>query len=147
MTHRVGSRNRKWCFIIYPTFKENKRPNWPHIVHLSTIGQGGHLVFHIGPKNANLAKDVEILFPLKFHWIPFHGFRDVENVSANQRPCGHLVFRSARKNTNLVEDVKILLPVKIRWIPVSGLKREVENGSANQMPSCFFRSAQKTQSW
>ena len=41
----------------------------------------------IGPKNTDLVKDVEILLPVKFHWIPFSGFREkVQNVSANQRP-------------------------------------------------------------
>ena len=50
-------------------------------------GQGGHLVFPIGPKNTNLVVDVEILLPVKFRLIPFSGFRgEVENVSANQRP-------------------------------------------------------------
>ena len=50
-------------------------------------GQGGHLVFPIGPKNTNLVEDVEIVLPVKFRWIPFSGFRgEVENVSANQRP-------------------------------------------------------------
>ena len=49
-------------------------------------GQGGHLVFPIGPKNTNLVEDVAILLPIKFRWIPFSGFRgEVENVSANQR--------------------------------------------------------------
>ena len=50
-------------------------------------GQGGHLVFPIGPKNTNLVEDVEILLPMKFRWILFSGYRgEVENVSANQRP-------------------------------------------------------------
>ena len=50
-------------------------------------GQGGHLVFPIGPKNTNLVEDIEILLPVKFRWIPFSDFREVvENVSANQRP-------------------------------------------------------------
>ena len=50
-------------------------------------GQGGHLFLPIGPKNTNLVEDVEILLPIKFHSIPFSGFRgEVENVSANQRP-------------------------------------------------------------
>ena len=50
-------------------------------------GQGGHLIFSIGPKNTNLVEGVEILLPIKFCWIPFSGFRgEVENVSANQRP-------------------------------------------------------------
>ena len=49
--------------------------------------QGGHLAFPIGLKNTNLVEEVEILLPVKFHWIPFSGFRgEVENVSANQRP-------------------------------------------------------------
>ena len=48
--------------------------------------QGGHLVFPMGPKT-NLVEDVEILLPVKFHQIPFSGFRgEVQNVSANQRP-------------------------------------------------------------
>ena len=29
-------------------------------------GQGGHLVFPIGPKNTNLVEDIEILLPVKF---------------------------------------------------------------------------------
>ena len=50
-------------------------------------GQGGHLVFLIGPKNTNLVEDVKILLPVKFRWIPFSDFRgEVENVSANQKP-------------------------------------------------------------
>ena len=30
-------------------------------------GQGGHLIFPIGPKNTNLVEDVEILLHVKFH--------------------------------------------------------------------------------
>ena len=65
-------------------------------------GQGGHLVFPIGPKNTNLVEGVKILIPVKFRWIPFSGFREeVENISANQRPGGHLVFPIGPKNTKL----------------------------------------------
>ena len=50
-------------------------------------GQGGHLVFPIGPKNTNLVEHIEILLPVKFLPIRFSGFRgEVKNVSANQRP-------------------------------------------------------------
>ena len=50
-------------------------------------GQGGHLVFPIGPKNTNLVEYIKILLPVKFRWILFSGFRgEDENVSANQRP-------------------------------------------------------------
>ena len=56
-------------------------------------GQGGHLVFTMGPKNTNLVEDIEILLPVKFRWIPFSGFREeVENVSAN-RPEKHKLGR------------------------------------------------------
>ena len=49
-------------------------------------GQGGHLVFPIGPKNTNLVEGVGILLPVNFCLIPFSSFRgEVENVSANQR--------------------------------------------------------------
>ena len=47
-------------------------------------GQGGHLVFPIGPKNTNFVEDVGILLPVKLCWIPLSGFREVENISANQ---------------------------------------------------------------
>ena len=46
-------------------------------------GQGGHLVFPIGPKNTNLVEDVKILLPVKFGWIPFSSIRgEVENVKS-----------------------------------------------------------------
>ena len=38
-------------------------------------GRGVHLVFLISPKNTKLVKDVEILLPIKFRWIPFSVFR------------------------------------------------------------------------
>ena len=69
-------------------------------------GWGGHLVFLISPKNTNWVKGVEILLPVKLHWIPFSGFREeVENVSANQRPGRPSFFPIGPKNKNLVEDI------------------------------------------
>ena len=110
-------------------------------------GQGGHLIFPIGPKNTNLVEDVEILLPVKFRWIPFSGFRgEVENVSANQRPGRPSCFSDRPKNTKLVEDIEILLPIKYRWILFSGFRGEVENVSANQrpgQPSCFSNQPEK----
>ena len=38
------------------------------------------------PENTNLPEDIEILLLIKFRWILYRGFREVENVSANQRP-------------------------------------------------------------
>ena len=115
------------------------------------IGQGGHLVFPICPKNTNFVEDFEIFLPVKFRCRPFSGFRgDVENVSANQRPGRPSCFSDRPEKKNLVEDVEILLPVKFCWIPFSGFRGEVENVSANQRPgwpSLFFRSARKTLTW
>ena len=49
--------------------------------------QRGHFVFSIHPKNTNLVEEVEILLPVKFRGILISRFRkEVENVSANQRP-------------------------------------------------------------
>ena len=79
-------------------------------------GQGGHLVFPIGPKNTNLVEDVEILLPVP----SFVEFRSAvsEEKSKMSQPIrgqgGHLVFPIGPKNTNLVVDVEILLPVKFR---------------------------------
>ena len=64
----------------------NKKPKGPHIVHLSTmchlfLGQGAHFCLLIGPNNTHMVEDVEILLPVKFHWIPFSGFRgEVKNA-------------------------------------------------------------------
>ena len=46
-------------------------------------GQGGHLVFPIGPKNTNLVEDIAFLLPVKFCLILFSGFRgEVKNVKS-----------------------------------------------------------------
>ena len=69
-------------------------------------GRAGHLVCPIGRKNTNLVENNELLLPVNFRLIPFHGLRGkVENVSANQRPGGHLVFPIDLKNTNLVQHI------------------------------------------
>ena len=64
-------------------------------------GQGGHLVFPIGSKNTILVEDIEILHPVKFRQIPFSGFREVENVSANQRPGWPSCFSDRPEKHNL----------------------------------------------
>ena len=98
-------------------------------------GQGGHLGFPISLKNTNLVEDMEILLPVKFHEIPFSGFRgEVKNVSANLRPGRPSCFPIGPKNTNLVEHIEILLPVKFLPIRFSGFRGEVKNVSANQRP-------------
>ena len=86
-------------------------------------GRGGRRLFRIGPKNTHWIEDVEILPPVKFHWIPFSGFRrEVKNVSVNQGRVAILFFRSVWKKNpaNLEEVFEMLLPVKFCWIPFSG---------------------------
>ena len=76
-------------------------------------GQGGHLVFPIGPKNTNLVEGFEILLPSSF--IEFRSAVSEEKSKMSQPirgHSGHLVFPICPKNTNLVEGVEILLPVK-----------------------------------
>ena len=78
-------------------------------------GQGGHLVFTIGPKNTNLVEDIRILLPVNF--VEFCSAVSEEKSKMSQPirgQGGHLVFPIGPKNTNLEEDVEILLPVKIR---------------------------------
>ena len=70
-------------FLEFPSAVSDKKSKMSQPIR----GQGGHLVFPIGPKNTNLVGDVEMLLPVKFHWILFSGYRgEVQNVSANQRP-------------------------------------------------------------
>ena len=69
-------------FVEFPSAVSDEKSKMSQPIR----GQGGHLVFLIGPKNTNLVEDIEILLPVKFRWILFSGFRgEVENVSANQR--------------------------------------------------------------
>ena len=49
------------CFVEFRSVSEEKSKMSQPI-----RGQGGHLVFPIGPKNTNLVEDVEILLPVKF---------------------------------------------------------------------------------
>ena len=110
-------------------------------------GQGGHLVFTIGPKNLNLVEDVEFLLPVKCRWIRLAISEEKSKMSQPIKSPGRTFsFYDRPKNTNLVEDVHILLPVKFRWIPFNGFRGEVENVSANQRPgwqSCFLQSTPK----
>ena len=100
----------------------------------SIRGQGGHLVFLIGPTSTNLVEDIKILLPVKFRWNLLSGLREVENVSGNKSPRWPSYFSDRPENTNLVGNVEILRPVRFRWIRVSGFREEVEHVSANQRP-------------
>ena len=68
-------------------------------------GQGGHLVFPIGPKNTNLVEDVEIYLPVKFCQIPFSGFRgEVEK-------CEKLTATDGRTKDGRTEDGQCMITI------------------------------------
>ena len=117
---------------------------WVQCATFWGIDKGGHFCLPIGTKNTNLVENVKILLPVKFHWIPFSGFRgEIKMSRQSEARAAILFFWSA----NYVENVGILLPVKFSWIPFGSFRGEVENVSANQRPgwpSCF---SQKTQTW
>ena len=110
-------------------------------------GQGGHLVFPIGPKNTNVVEGFEILLLSSFVEFRLEASEEKSKMSQPIRgQVSHLVFSIGSKNTNLVEGFEILLPVKFRWILFSGFRGEVENVSANQRPgrpSCFSDRPEK----
>ena len=150
--------NTKICFIDKKyTELKTRGPKghisctWVQCATFLTDKPGQHFLLTHRPENRNFVKDVEILLPVKFHWIPFSSFREEVKkwLSQSEARVAILFFPISPKNTNLVEDVEILLPVKFRWIPFSGF-REVKNVSVNQRPgrpSCFSDRPEKTQTW
>ena len=73
------------CHLSLNSVLRFQRRSWKSLSQ--SEARAAILFFPIGQKNTNLAEDVGILLTVKFRWIPFSGFRrDVENVSANQRP-------------------------------------------------------------
>ena len=118
----------------YSAPEYNVPPFWP-------IGQGGHLVFPIGPKTQTWKRTLRSFFLSSFVAGRSAVSKERSKMSQPIRgQGGHLVFPIRPKNTNLVEDIEISLPVKFRWIPISGFRGEVEYVSANHRPgwpSCF----------
>ena len=112
-------------------------------------GQGGHLDFPIGPKNTKMVEGVEIFLPVKFHWIPFSGFRgEVENVSANQRPGRPSCFSDRPKKHKLGRGHWDLASCQVSLNSVQRFQRRSRkclSQSEARAAILFFRSAQKTQ--
>ena len=50
-------------FVDFPSAVQEEKSKTSQPIR----GQGGQLVFPIGPKNTNLVEGVEILLPVKFH--------------------------------------------------------------------------------
>ena len=110
-------------------------------------GQGGHLVFTIGPKNTNLVEDIDILLPVKFLWIPFSGFRgEVENVSANQRPGLPSCFFDRPEKHKLCREHWDLASYQVSLNSIQRFQRRSRkclSQSEARAAILFFRSAQK----
>ena len=105
-------------------------------------GQGGHFVLsRLACKTLNVVEGIESLLPVKFRWIPFSGLRrEVENVSANQRPGRPSCFSDRPEKHKIGRGCWDLASNQFRWIRFSGFRREVENVYVNQRPgrpSCF----------
>ena len=110
------------------------------------IGQGGHFCLLIGPKNTNSEEDVEIVLPVKFRWIVFSGFREVENVSANQRPRRPSCFSDRPKKHKLGRGRWDLASCQVSLNSVQRFQRRSRkclSQSEARAAILFFQSARK----
>ena len=84
-------------------------------------GQGGHLRFPIGTKNTNLIEGVNDLLLVKFSQNPFSGCgKEVENVSANQRPGrpSWMTKLDRKQELNVLYQAFLFVPIRHpRWLP------------------------------
>ena len=83
-------------------------------------GQGGNLVFPIGPKSTNLVEDVEILLPVKF--VALVSEEKSKMSRPNRGQGGHLVYPIGPEKHTIGKgrwDFASSLP-KFRWIPFRG---------------------------
>ena len=114
-------------------------------------GQGSHHVFPIGPKNTNLVEDVEILLPVKFHWIPFSGFRwEVKNVSANQSPGQQSCFSNRPEKHKLGRGRWDLASCQVLLNSVQRFQMRSQkclSQSEARAVILFLRSVRKIQTW
>ena len=137
--------------------KVNKRPKGPHIVHLSTMchlfeeSAKVDICLLNSPKNTNLVEDFDTLFPVKFCWIPFSGFRGkVENVSANQRPGRPSCFSERTEKHKLGRGRWDLASCQVSLNSVQRFQRRSRkclSQSEARAAILFFRLARKTQTW
>ena len=144
-----------FCLLIGPKkTQEAQRATYRapeyNVPPLWEIGQGGHFCLLISTKNTNFVEDIEVLLPVKFRWIPFSGFREVKNVSANQRPGRPSCFSDwpekhilGRGSWNLAS-CQVSLNTVLRFQRRS---RKCLGQSEARAAILFFRSARKTQTW
>ena len=116
----------------------------------SIRGQRGHIVFSISPKNTNLVEDIENLRSVKFRWIPFCGFKEVENVSANKRPGWLSCFSDRPEKRKPGRGCWDLASCQVSLNSVQRFQRKSRKCLSQSKPGVailIFRSARKTQTW
>ena len=163
MSHLKSTVLQSWCNSVQGKsdnnssleLSDNKRPKGPHNVHLSTkcnhldgLVRSAIFVYLSARKNANLVEDIEILLPVKFCWIPFGGFREVENVSANQRTGPPSCFSERPEKHNLGRGRWDLASCQVRLNSVQQFQRRSRkclSQSEARAAILFFQSASKTQ--
>ena len=113
---------RSCCLSSFIEFRSAvlECPKW-----LSQSGWGGQLVFISDRLEKYKLGRIffYILLPVTFRWIPFSGFREVENVSANQRPGWPSGFfdRPKKDKLNLGTEFDFLL--NFREVSIEHLQR------------------------
>ena len=107
-------------------------------------GQGGHFV-SIGLNNTNSVEGIEIMLHVKFRWIPFSGSREVENVSANQRPWWPSCFSDRPEKHKLDRGRWDLASYQVLLNSVQRFQRSRKSLSQSEARAAilFFRSARK----
>ena len=99
------------------------------------------------PRFWRIGQDAEILLPVKFRWIPFSGFREVEKVSAKQRPGRPSCFiRSARK-THLGRGRWDLSSCQIPWNSIQRRSRKCFSKSETLGSHLVFPISPKNTTW
>ena len=114
-------------------------------------GQGAHLVFPIGRKNTSFVDGIEILLPVRFHWILFSGFRgEVQNVWANQRSGRPSCFSDQPEKHKVGRWCWDFASFKVSLNSVQRFPRRSQkclSQSEARAAILFVRSSRKTQAW
>ena len=124
---------------------------WVQCATFLTDQPGGDFCLLINLKNINLVEDIEILLPVRFHWLLFSGLREeAENVSANQTPGRPSCFSDRPEKHKLGRGRWNLASCQVSLNSVQRFQRRNRNclsQSDARAAILFFGSAWKTQTW
>ena len=102
--------------------------------------QGRQSCFPIGFKNTNLVEGIKLLLLVKFCWISFSSFREVENVTADQRPGRPFCFSGRPEKHKLWRWPRNLSAYQVLLNSVQRFQRRSRkclSQSEAGWPSCF----------